>query len=43
MRNLTDSAKDKNYWRVLVNAALNFRNTYAIESFVGNKMKCPEI
>ena len=25
MRNLVDSAQDRNYWRALVNAALNLR------------------
>ena len=29
--NWVDSAQDKNYWRALVNAALNLRVPYAIE------------
>ena len=30
-RNWLDSARDRNYWRVLVNAALNLRVPYVME------------
>ena len=30
-RNWIDSAQDRNYWKVLINAALNLRDSQAIE------------
>jgi hypothetical protein len=30
-RNWVDSARDRDYWRVLVNVALNLRFSYAME------------
>jgi hypothetical protein len=43
MRNWFDSAKDRNYWRSLVNAASNFRFSKAMELVNNLFSKCNNI
>ena len=41
-RNCIDSSQDKDYRRALVNAALKFRASYAMELVNGSMMNCAE-